>query len=116
MEGKIESIIGPKKSRNGKDYFVLTIGGETLSVWEPSLVEGICEGDDVCYEFSVSGSFKNITFLEKKEAEIKCDYPAEFKKGSEVDTSSRVDERLCEISNKLSVIIEILSERDSGKK
>ncbi|MCK5043359.1 MAG: hypothetical protein KAR51_05000, partial [Candidatus Aenigmarchaeota archaeon] len=65
---------------------------------------------------SVSGSFKNITSLEKKEAEIKCDYPAEFTKGSEVDTSSRIDERLCEISNKLSVIIEILSEKNSDKK
>ncbi len=113
MEGKIENIAGPKKSRNGKDYFVLTVGGETFTLWEPSLLDGISEGDSVDYEYSVSGNFRNITSIAKRETVIKSDYPAEFKKGSEVDTSNRVEERLCEISNKLSIIIEILSEKNS---
>ncbi|MBW6462307.1 MAG: hypothetical protein K0B07_04645 [DPANN group archaeon] len=127
MEGIVESISEPKKSRNGKSYFIIGISRDSFSVWEPSYIENICVGDTVEYSYSVSGNFKNITLIEKKMIEnktiydnnalsesgkIETEYSLEFKKGTEVDTSNRVDERLCEISNKLSVIIELLLEKN----
>ncbi|NOQ55799.1 MAG: hypothetical protein GQ477_03245 [Nanohaloarchaea archaeon] len=124
MDGIVESISELKKSRNGKPYFIICISGESFSVWEPSYIENVSVGDTVEFSHSVSGNFKNITSIEKKIVEemeivpekIETEYPIEFQKGTEVDTSNRVDERLCEISNKLSVIIDILLEKSSEKK
>ncbi len=125
MEGIVETISEPKKSRNGKPYFIIGISGNSFSLWEPSYIENISVGDTVEYSHSVSGNFKNITSIEKKviekesdyvPEEIKTEYPVEFQKGTEVDTSNRTDERLCEISNKLSVIIELLLEKSQEQK
>ena len=124
MEGIVETISEPKKSRNGKPYFIIGISGNSFSLWEPSYIENVSVGDTVEYSHSVSGNFKNITSIDKKvidierdvPEEIKTEYPVEFQKGTEVDTTNRTDERLCEISNKLSVIIELLLEKNQEQK
>lgn len=122
MEGIVESISAPKKSRNDKVYFVLVIGDDTFTLWEPTMIEGISVKDAVEFSYSESGSFKNITAIKLKEKtvdtsetiqKIETDYPIEFTKGTDVDTSNRVEDRLIEISQKLSIIIDLMGEKSS---
>jgi hypothetical protein len=68
MQGRIEKI-WENETKGGKTYWVLEIDGEKYSVWKPSYLEGIGEGDWVEYEFKESGDFRNITQLELCEPE-----------------------------------------------
>ncbi len=119
MEGRIDSISPIKKSRNGKDYLVVTISGDMYSVWEPSIMEGLKEKDQVEFTSKKYGNFNKLISISKLDAqdtvlEISTDHPIEFKKGNQVESDDlrRIDERLCEISSKLSMLIDIMSSRE----
>jgi len=60
MKGVIDKIWG-NKTGAGKDYWVLTLGGERYSVWDSKYMRGIREGTTVEYDWAESGDFKKIT-------------------------------------------------------
>lgn len=68
MKGTVEKI-WPNKTKDGKKYWVLSIGGENYSVWDKKIVEGLQEGDAVEYEWAQSGDFKKVTDLKRIEIE-----------------------------------------------
>lgn len=62
MQGIVDKI-WENETRDKKRYHVLEIGGEKYSVWDPNLLEGLGEGNQVEYEWKQSGNFKKITDL-----------------------------------------------------
>lgn len=60
MKGVIDKI-WQNKTKAGKPYWVLGIGGENYSVWDKNFIEGLEEGTPVEYEWTPSGDFKKIT-------------------------------------------------------
>jgi hypothetical protein len=62
MKGNVEKI-WENETANGKQYWVLQIGDDRYSVWEPELVAGLVEGDAVDYDWKKSGQYKKITSL-----------------------------------------------------
>lgn len=62
MKGTIEKI-WQNKTKDKKDYWVLSIDGERYSVWEPDYMKDVKEGLSVEYEWTQSGEFKKITVM-----------------------------------------------------
>lgn len=74
MKGVIEKI-WQNKTKDKKDYWVLTIGGENYSVWDKELMEGIVQGNEVDYGWLQSGEYKKITDLKRIDVELKNSTP-----------------------------------------
>ena len=64
MKGVVDRIF-ENKTREGKKYWVLNIGGENYSVWDKKHMNGLMEGSEIEYEWVQSGDFKNMTDLRK---------------------------------------------------
>lgn len=79
MKGSIDKI-WENQTKDNKTFYVLEIGGDKYSVWDPKLVEGLDEGNTIDYQWKQSGNFKKITSLAKIEAEPDLDnYPTDRK-------------------------------------
>lgn len=72
MRGVIDKI-WDNKTKNGKKYWVLSIGGENYSVWDKKYMQGIQEGSEVEYEWSQSGDFRKISDLRKTNQQVELD-------------------------------------------
>jgi hypothetical protein len=66
MKGIVDKI-WENSTSNGKKYWVVQVGDERYSVWDPDLLEGLCEGDQIDYEWRKSGGYKKITSLTRYE-------------------------------------------------
>jgi len=67
MKGIIDKI-WENKTKEGKRYWVLNIGGENYSVWDKRHMEGLQEGIAVDYDWSQSGDFRKVTGIRKLDA------------------------------------------------
>ena len=68
MKGIIDKI-WENKTKAGKKYWVLSIGGDNYSVWDKKYLEEIQEGSTVEYEWTPSGDYRKVTGIKKIETE-----------------------------------------------
>ena len=66
MKGVIDKI-WENRTKDGKKYHVLSIGGENYSVWDKRHMEGLQEGAVVDYDWTQSGDFRKVTGIRKLE-------------------------------------------------
>lgn len=69
MKGVIDKI-WENKTDEGKEYLVLSIGGERYSLWDEEQMGYLQEGTAVDYQWSPSGRFRKITEISKIEGEL----------------------------------------------
>ena len=64
MKGIIDRVF-ENRTREGKRYWVLSIGGENYSVWDKKYMNGLTEGCEIDFDWTQSGDFKKMTDLKK---------------------------------------------------
>ncbi len=108
--GRITRIEPPRKTSRGSVFVPVYVDEERYTTWMPEVLAGAREGDLVEIEFVEKSGHKNITgmrVLEKNATEVEGFERAD---NVSVDRLERIEYRLGEISNKLSTIIEMLSD------
>jgi len=97
--GRIDAI-ETKTAKNGVEYSIYKIGGNTYGVWA-EFHKDFSVGDDIVFEYEIKGNYKNILEADIAEEQGQKQV-AEFKNGDDRTTDIRFQVALKCASNILS--------------